>query len=399
MIYFCKTMTSRAPLVFLSLVAATLLFAQEAQVGQDLGKTRQRLQELQRQTSQIDEQINQLRKRRSGVVVELQGVTLRASKARAQAEAAQLKLGEIRSELNGLSDKKRATAVELGTLRESLKRQAKWLYALGPLGNLSFFPSRGDIENYLTKGRYLEWWRNHEGKKLNRALALHSDLADQEKEIRIAESRFASLNIEMASQIEELRANEKQLFGYLDGIQRDERQKKAIQDQLKEESILLERMLVSVLAKPNPAPALNAPVSFHNLAGRLPRPVEGILAEGFGVQVHPRFGTKTQNNGILIAAKAGDQVKSVAFGRVEKAELFQSFGIMAIIHHGGNYYSVYKHLLALTVSAGQMVKQGDIIGYVGDTPDGPRLGFELRNRAVPEDPQKWFAARYQPSRN
>jgi septal ring factor EnvC (AmiA/AmiB activator) len=356
--------------------------------------TRQRLQELQRLMSQVDDQISQLRKRRSGVIVELQRITLRAAKARAQAEGAQLRLGEIKREMAQLSAKKAATAKELAALKDSLRHQVKWLYALGPLGTLSFFPASADIENYLAKGRYLEWWRNHESRKLQKAFALHSELETQEKEARDAESRYSKLSQEMASLQEELRANEQQLYEYLDGIQKDESQKRNMQAEMNEEAILLERMLASVVSKPGPAVSVSVTVSFQNLVGKLPRPVDGSLAAGFGIQTHPRFGTKTHNNGILISAKGGEPVRSVAFGRVVRAEPFQSVGLMAIIDHGGSHYTIYKHLLALTVSVGDTVGQGETIGYVGDTPDGPMLGFEVRNRAAAEDPQRWFALRY-----
>jgi len=374
---------------------APLLFSQAQQSGQDLGRTRQRLQELQRQMGQVDEQIGQLGKRRSGVMVELQRIALRAAKARAQAEGAQLRLGDIQRELSQLSAKKAVTSKQLAALKESLRRQAKWLYALGPFGTLSFLPGSADIENYLARGRYLEWWRNHEGKKLRKALELHSELEAQEKEAKDAQVRYSALSREMASLQEELRANEEQLYEYLEGIQRDESQKRAMQAEMNEESLLLKRMLESVVSKPDPAAPAPSGVSFQHLVGRLPRPVEGSLASSFGVQVHPRFGTRTNNNGILISAKGGEPVKVVAPGRVVRAEPFQSVGLMAIIDHGGNYYTIYKHLLALTVSVGDSVGQGETIGYVGETPDGPMLGFEIRNRAAPEDPQKWFASKYQ----
>jgi len=387
---------AKAAICFALCPPAPLLFSQAQQDGQDLGRTRQRLQQLQRQMGQVDEQIDQLRKRRSGVMVELQRIALRAAKARAQAEGAQLRLGEIQRELSQLSAKKAATAKQLSALTESLRRQVKWLYALGPFGTLSFLPSSADIENYLARGRYLEWWRNHEGKKLQVALELHSELEAQEKEAKDAQERYSKLSQEMASLHEELKANEEQLYEYLGSIQRDESQKKAMQAEMNEESILLERMLASIVSKPGPAVPSPSGVSFQNLVGRLPKPVEGSLATAYGVQVHPRFGTRTHNNGILISAKGGEPVKAIAPGRVVRAEPFQSVGLMAIIDHGGSYYTIYKHLLALTVSVGDSVDQGETIGYVGETPDGPMLGFEIRNRANPDDPQRWFASKYQP---
>ncbi|MDR2697944.1 MAG: peptidoglycan DD-metalloendopeptidase family protein, partial [Holophagales bacterium] len=98
--------------------------------------------------------------------------------------------------------------------------------------------------------------------------------------------------------------------------------------------------------------------------------------------------------GLLIAAKSGDPVQAVADGQVVMAEPYQSYGLMVIIDHGSNYHSIYTHLRASSVSKDQAVKSGETIGYVGDTSDGPRLGFEIRRQKAAEDPQKWLASRY-----
>jgi murein DD-endopeptidase MepM/ murein hydrolase activator NlpD len=345
------------------------------------------------QLGQVDGQLMQLGRRRSGMLVELHGIALRASKARARAEAARLRQEEVRGELQALNRRKSEINGELARLKEGLARQVKWLHALGPLGSLSFFPSRADIENYLVRSRYLEWWRNNESKKLRSFRELQAELAGREREIAEAEARHSVVMAEMAELQEELGANERQLQERLDGIRRDEQQKRAIQAELREEAIQLERMLAGVVSS-SAAGAFRPAAPFQSLAGRLPRPVEGALAEGFGVQTHPVYGTKTGNTGLLIAAGGGAPVRAVADGQVAKAMPYLSFGLIAIIDHGGSYYTVYKHLQAISVSEGQAVRRGETIGYVGSTHDGPRLGFDIRHRDKYEDPQRWLASRY-----
>jgi septal ring factor EnvC (AmiA/AmiB activator) len=122
--------------------------------------------------------------------------------------------------------------------------------------------------------------------------------------------------------------------------------------------------------------------------------VEGTLAEAFGVQTHPRFGTRTMNTGLLVAAEGGAPVRAVADAKVAMADSYQSYGLMAILDHGGAYYSIYTYMRSLSVRQGQAVRGGDTIGHVGDTPEGPRLGFEIRRQTTPEDPQRWLASRY-----
>jgi murein DD-endopeptidase MepM/ murein hydrolase activator NlpD len=335
-----------------------------------------------------------LRRRRNGVLVELHGVTLKASAARATVDVARLNLGEVQREVVGLNRRKGEIQRELGQIKGALRRHVRWLQALGPLGTLTFLPTSADIEGYLVKSRYLEWWGRNETRRLQRVQELSAELLEREREIVGAEARFKKAETEAAALRGELAASERRLQEHLQGIWRDERLKAQLREDLKEEAVMLERMLASVISGTSPEASFQASVPFRGLAGRLPGPVEGTLAEGFGVQTHPRFGTKTMNTGLMVAAESGAPVRAVADGMVVMADAYQSYGMMAIIDHGGAYYSIYTHMRSLAVRRGQSVRGGHTLGHVGDTPDGPRRGSEIRRQTTPEDPQKWLASSY-----
>nr|WP_306672514.1 peptidoglycan DD-metalloendopeptidase family protein [Geothrix fuzhouensis] len=99
-------------------------------------------------------------------------------------------------------------------------------------------------------------------------------------------------------------------------------------------------------------------------------------------------------SGLLIEARGGAPVAAVADGKVVYADYYQSYGPMVILEHGGGWFSLYMHLLGLQVAKGQVLQAGETLGAVGDTVDGPRLGFEIRHQAQPQDPQKWLKNRY-----
>jgi septal ring factor EnvC (AmiA/AmiB activator) len=168
---------------------------------------------------------------------------------------------------------------------------------------------------------------------------------------------------------------------------------KQAQAELAEEAVQLERLLAGLLSKPK-GEAFEPAVAFAGLRGELPQPVEGTLALGFGEHLHPRFRTKTMQSGLLISAPGGASVAAVADGKVAFADYYQSYGPMVILDHGGGWFTLYTHLLGLGVSKGQVLKAGEAVGAVGDTVDGPRLGFEIRHQAQPQDPQKWLKRRY-----
>lgn len=67
------------------------------------------------------------------------------------------------------------------------------------------------------------------------------------------------------------------------------------------------------------------------------------------------------------------------------------YGNYCIIDHGNGYWTLYGHSEGITVSVGQTVKQGDVLGTVGSTgySTGPHLHFEVRINGVAVDPTNY----------
>jgi murein DD-endopeptidase MepM/ murein hydrolase activator NlpD len=124
-------------------------------------------------------------------------------------------------------------------------------------------------------------------------------------------------------------------------------------------------------------------------------PVEGVkLTSGFGMRVHPVLGGRRQHQGIDLAAPTGTPVYATADGVVSKAEWFSSYGLYIAVEHGGDIQTRFGHLSRLNVYAGQQVKKGDLIGYVGSTgrSTGPHLHYEVRIAGSAVNPLPYMQA-------
>lgn len=361
--------------------------------GQDPTQIRQRLAEVQARLAQVDQQLGGLKKRRKGVLVELQGISLQAERMRAQAEGARLKRDQAQSEVHLITSRKEGIHKEILQLRTEIRKQVRWMQALGPLGGLGLFPSTEGFEEFLVRGRYMEYWRSQQRRKLEQVQRLQGDLLQREKDLQAALSRLAQEEREAGQLQAALRLNEERLQGFLDGLRQDESKQQEVQAELAEEALQLERMLSQFLGKAR-SEAFEATLSFASLRGELPRPAEGTLAQGFGEHLHPRFKTKTVQSGLLVATESGASVQSVAEGKVVFADNYQSYGPMVILDHGGGFFSLYTHLRYFQVAKGQILRPGEPVGTSGDTVDGPRLGFEIRLLAQPQDPNKWLKQKY-----
>ncbi len=378
-------------------LAALALTAALAQAGDapaaDAASAKQRLAALQAQLAQVDQQLGSLRKRRKGVLVDLQGITLQRNRIRAQEEGARLRRDEAQGEVQRILADRERIQRELGQLRGQLRQQVRWMHALGPYGDLGFLTGAQDFASFLRNGRMLAWWRIQEQRRLARIQRLQGDLGKRETELKENLGRLAKEEQEASQLQASLRLNQERLEDFLLNLQQDERAKKQVQAELTEEALQLER-LMSTLTGKGKGEAFTPAAAFAGLRGELPQPADGELAEAFGEHLHPRYRTRTEQTGILVAAPFGVPVHAVADGRVAFADFYQSYGPMVILDHGGGWFTLYTHLQGVLLRKGEVLKAGERVGYVGETADGPRLGFEIRYQKQPQDPQKWFKKRY-----
>lgn len=131
-----------------------------------------------------------------------------------------------------------------------------------------------------------------------------------------------------------------------------------------------------------------AGANFAALKGKLRLPVRGDVTN--------RFGTSREDSGIswkglFIKASEGAEVKSVASGRVVFADWLRGFGNLIIVDHGDGYMSLYGNNQAILKQAGEMVRGGDAIAYVGNSGGNETNGvyYELRRQSRPFDPLAW----------
>ncbi|RUM87684.1 MAG: hypothetical protein DSZ24_05595 [Thermodesulfatator sp.] len=112
----------------------------------------------------------------------------------------------------------------------------------------------------------------------------------------------------------------------------------------------------------------------------LGRPCGGYISSGFGRRRDPFTGKWAFHSGIDIVSYPGTPIKATADGRVIYAGRHAGYGKVVVIRHQYGYSTLYGHLRKIAVRAGQKVKRGQVIGYLGSTgrSTGPHLHYEIR---------------------
>ena len=110
-------------------------------------------------------------------------------------------------------------------------------------------------------------------------------------------------------------------------------------------------------------------------------PINGArLSSPFGNRKHPILGFTKHHNGTDFAAPTGTPIMASGSGTVIKAGWCGNGGNCVRIRHNSSYTTGYGHLSKFATKTGRRVRQGQIIGYVGNTgmSTGPHLHYTVK---------------------
>ena len=111
------------------------------------------------------------------------------------------------------------------------------------------------------------------------------------------------------------------------------------------------------------------------------QPVKGsAFTSGYGVRSDPFRGRAAMHAGIDLAGPLGTPIYATADAIVGRSEWANGYGNLIELNHGRGIQTRYGHLSRSSVRAGQRIKRGDLIGYMGSTgrSTGSHLHYEVR---------------------
>lgn len=117
------------------------------------------------------------------------------------------------------------------------------------------------------------------------------------------------------------------------------------------------------------------------------------IASGFGYRIDPIYKTTKMHAGIDFTAPQGTPIYATADGMViTGGNTGNGYGNHVVINHGYGYETLYGHMVRVKARAGQQVKRGEIIGWVGSTgkSTGPHCHYEVHKGGNKIDPVYFF---------
>lgn len=117
------------------------------------------------------------------------------------------------------------------------------------------------------------------------------------------------------------------------------------------------------------------------------------MASGYGYRTDPIYKVRKMHAGMDFTAKTGAPIYATGDGKILKVERKRSgYGNSVRINHGYNYTTLYGHMSKINCKVGQVVKRGDVIGYVGNSgkSTGPHCHYEVRKNGKPINPVNFY---------
>lgn len=154
---------------------------------------------------------------------------------------------------------------------------------------------------------------------------------------------------------------------------------------LVEETILKDELISEPVTQVQRVGTKERPASVGT--GAFAMPTSGKLTSPYGA----RWGRK--HAGIDLGAATGTPIYAADNGIVKEAQFKNNgYGNLICIDHGNGFVTYYAHCSKITVSEGDVVAKGDLIGNVGSTgrSTGPHLHFEIRKDGESQNPMQYI---------
>jgi len=324
-----------------------------------LDKTRHRERGLSTEVQRLDRRLDATTYRVNRLSTDLQRTRLRAEAAAGELARAEMALARRRTVL-------------AGRLRD-VNRYGRAGYLDVVLGASSFpeFVTRARLVTAVVRSdaRLIQSYTNDR----DRVTALRDDLQVQQQRLQTLVEENQERRQQLSEQIGAKRAA-------LDAIVRERAAAEQAVKELEEDSAELEALIQRLQGGTGPRARWSM--------AALQWPLRGPITSRFGVRRHPIFRLRQFHTGVDISGVMGSPVRVAFGGIVLYAGWFGGYGKLIVIDHGDGYSTLYGHLSAIEVAAGDQVARGQVVGRVGSTgySTGPHLHFEIRQRGKPINP-------------
>lgn len=398
--------------LFTAMIVVTLAFSGLAtsspvvaeSLKDKLDDNQQKQEEMQAEQQQTEEKLAEVRETQEKVSEAIERLERQIQEAESKISTKEAEIAETRANIEQLKKEIAELQQRIKERDELLKDRVRAMYQNG--GSIDYIEVLLGAEsfgNFLMRVMSLNTIAEQDKKILEQHIAdkeaveqkkaeVEDQLASLEESLKELEAMKEQLNADKQEKdylLSTLEAEEEELHDHAMDIEEQnailaaqeaaikaeiERQKQAAEEAARRAAAEKQSSSSSSAGSSSVSPAAGSSAFIW--------PTNAYVTSEYGRRYHPIHNTWRLHSGIDLARNGTVPIYAAASGTVIRANYSSSYGNNVFMTHqinGQTLTTVYAHMRSLTVSAGQYVEQGQLIGYMGSTGDstGQHLHFEI----------------------
>lgn len=315
---------------------------------------------------------------------------------------------EKSNEINSTENQISAVEYKIETLKKSYSDYVVWLYKNRGFSAWRFIFSANSYSETLMRYKYFNLITKQNKLTLKHLVDNKNQLSTLKDRLLLEKNEKEILVAQKINEQKLLSDKESERKEILDALKKDKSSIAAEIDSKRLAEIAIKNLIAKLVeaerlkrsslrenkaGKNNYVPAYNygSLTDFSQLKGKMDWPVTGgKIVRKFGENKNARLKTVTLNYGIDLDVKSGTEVKAVADGIVSAIDWIPGYGSVLIITHRDEFRTVYGHISDITVSEGDKVNPGKILGSVNESLEGNILHFEIWSERNYQNPEIWL---------
>lgn len=356
--------------------------------------TKAQVDALKTKVAEAGKRKNELKNQLSGLTNDLSALQKQISLLDSQIEAQQ---DEIDAQEELLGELTQMIADKTIELEESERQQAeqyaqlrsrlRYMVEHGTTSSLSILLSSDSFSDFLNRYEIIRQISLRDENLFEQLKAIRDKVLTEKQELEDTKKEAEDTKLQMEANKAELEAQMEAKRKQMESIQ-------LAQKNVKDAYTAMLETEDELMAQYKKAAAEYAAQSTY-VGGTFMWPLpagNNVVTCKYGMRTHPITGKRKLHTGVDLRAATGTKVYAANKGTVTTSGYSSAWGNYIIISHGGGITTLYAHMSKRSVSKDDKVKQGDIIGYSGNTgySTAPHLHFEISKNGATYNPLNEF---------
>ena len=345
-------------------------------------------QRIQKKIKTQKQKLKQVKKYESSILSDIDATNRQMKEVENFLRKYRTRLANTESKMSYTEREISASRKAIDQHRQWIKRKLRTIHKYGQNADvILLLLASPDISQLIRTSKNLQYITAHEQKQVSTYQTNLTNLQSKEKQLVLLKRELTANREKVLAEEASLAAKRKQKEQLLASVKK----KKSSHTMMLKEMEESAKKLLDIIKKSDEGDVFSGR-GFAGLKGRLPWPVEGKVIIPYGSQKDLQFNTPVFRSGTFIESQSGSAAKAVHEGEVVFAEWFKGYGQLVIVNHGEGYHTLYGSLSEIFLRVGDIIKEKQIVGRVGNSGlvNSSGLYFELRYKGKPLNPIHWL---------